>query len=84
MPPLLSGYKEISDMDDFLKTIVINAPNLIGLVVLAYVLFRQVERLTDALLLRIDTLEREVSELKIIVMQRVPKSSILGFPPDES
>jgi len=50
-------------VDEILKTLVANAPNLIGLVALAWVLWRQNERMLSALLERVAALEVKVQEL---------------------
>lgn len=51
-------------MDEIWKVIVTSAPNLIGLVVLAYVLYRQNDRLLTALLVRVETLEAKLETLQ--------------------
>ena len=50
-------------MDELLKTIITNAPNLLGLVVLAYVLYRQNERLMSNILDDTEELKQVVQHL---------------------
>jgi len=54
-------------MDELLKIIVTNAPNFAGFIVLAWFLMRLVDKLTDALLTRIDALEAKVNDLAQMV-----------------
>lgn len=51
-------------MEDLLKLVITNAPNLLGLVVLAWILWRQNERMLSALLERVAVLEQTVAALK--------------------
>lgn len=50
-------------MEDLIKTLVEQAPNLVGLAILAYVLYRQNNTLLATLIERIDTLEEKVEQL---------------------
>lgn len=51
-------------MDNILTTIITNAPNLLGLLLLAIVLYRQNEKMLNALLERVVQVEKELGELK--------------------
>ena len=50
-------------MENIISNIITNAPNLLGLAVLAYVLWRQNERMLTALLERVTALEEKVQAL---------------------
>jgi len=50
-------------MEDIVKYILTNAPNLIGFAVLSYILWRMNERLMTAVLDRLDKLEDKVQAI---------------------
>ncbi len=50
-------------MDGIWEQVITNIPNFVGFALLAYVLVRQVERLTDALVERLTALEQRVNTL---------------------
>lgn len=50
-------------MDELITAIITNIPNFLGLAMLALVLYRQNEKLTDALIERIVSLENRVNTL---------------------
>jgi hypothetical protein len=50
-------------MDDFLKWVFSNAPSLAGLLILVWILYRQNERLTGALLDEMEDLKAQISVL---------------------
>jgi len=52
-------------MEQIINNIITNTPNLLGLAVLAYVLWRQNERMLTALLERVTRLESKVTALSV-------------------
>lgn len=54
-------------MLELLNTLVQQAPNFIGLAIAVVILLRQNEKFIEALLERIELLEREVTDLKMLL-----------------
>ena len=54
-------------MEEIFKYIAAQMPNLVGLAVLAFVLWRQNEKLLDVTLLRLKEVEKRLEELSLIV-----------------